>query len=50
MSCSVRSWTCFSADIRRQFTIPDGEPLPDFSMFPVRKLAELARYATPGRG
>ncbi|MFL6137149.1 MAG: MOSC domain-containing protein, partial [Frankiaceae bacterium] len=35
------------ADLRRQFTIPDGEPLPDFSMFPVRKLAELARYATP---
>ena len=35
------------ADIRRQFNIPDGEPLPDFSMFPVRKLAELARYATP---
>ena len=35
------------ADIRRQFAIPEGEPLPDFSMFPVRKLAELARYATP---
>jgi MOSC domain-containing protein len=35
------------ADMRRQFAIPDGEPLPDFSMFPVRKLAELARYATP---
>jgi uncharacterized protein len=35
------------ADLRRQFTIPNGEPLPDFSMFPVRKLAELARYATP---
>ena len=35
------------ADVRRQWTIPDGEPLPDFSMFPVRKLAELARYATP---
>lgn len=35
------------ADIRRQFTIPDDEPLPDFSVFPVRKLAELARYATP---
>ena len=35
------------ADVRRQFTIPDGERLPDFSMFPVRKLAELARYATP---
>jgi uncharacterized protein YcbX len=35
------------ADMRRQFDLPDGEPLPDFSMFPVRKLAELARYATP---
>jgi uncharacterized protein YcbX len=35
------------ADMRRQFSIPEGEPLPDFSMFPVRKLAELARYATP---
>lgn len=35
------------ADIRRQFAIPDGEPLPDFSMFPLRKLAELGRYATP---
>src|SRR3954462_1376995 len=35
------------ADGRRQFAIPDREPLPDFSMFPVRKLAELARYATP---
>jgi uncharacterized protein YcbX len=33
--------------MRRQFAIPDGEPLPDFSAFPVRKLAELARYATP---
>src|SRR4051795_7308614 len=35
------------ADLRRQFAIPEGEPLPDFSMLPVRKLAELARYATP---
>jgi hypothetical protein len=35
------------ADLRRQFAVADGEPLPDFSMFPVRKLAELARYATP---
>ncbi len=35
------------ADMRRQFAIPDGEPLPDFSRFPIRKLAELARYATP---
>src|SRR3954462_2826223 len=35
------------ADLRRQFLVADDEPLPDFSMFPVRKLAELARYATP---
>lgn len=35
------------ADIRRQFALAGDEPLPDFSMFPVRKLAELARYATP---
>src|SRR3954462_4730983 len=35
------------ADVRRQFAIPDGDPLPDFSVFPVRKLAELAQYATP---
>jgi uncharacterized protein YcbX len=35
------------ADLRRQFAVPDGEPLPDFSLLPVRKLAELARYATP---
>ena len=35
------------ADLRRQFLIGEGEPLPDFSMFPVRRLAELARYATP---
>lgn len=34
-------------DIRRQFDIPDDEPLPDLTMFPVRRLAELARYATP---
>ncbi|MDQ1685680.1 MAG: uncharacterized protein QOC82_2417 [Frankiaceae bacterium] len=34
-------------DIRRQFALSDDEPLPDFSVFPVRKLAELARYATP---
>src|SRR3954471_4657253 len=34
-------------DLRRQFLLADDEPLPDFSMFPVRKLAELARYATP---
>jgi uncharacterized protein YcbX len=35
------------ADMRRQFLVADDEPLPDFSMFPISKLAELARYATP---
>lgn len=34
-------------DIRQQWALTDDEPLPDFSMFPVRKLAELAIYATP---
>jgi len=35
------------ADIRSVFGIAPDEPLPDLSMFPVRKLAELTRYATP---
>lgn len=35
------------ADLRRQFDIPDGEPLPDLSVFPVSKLAQLAVFATP---
>lgn len=34
-------------DIRQQFGVAPDEPLPDFSMFPLRKLAELAVYATP---
>jgi uncharacterized protein YcbX len=34
-------------DFRRQFDIPEGEPLPDISMFPVSKLAQLAVFATP---
>lgn len=34
-------------DIRQQFGVADDEPLPDFSMFPLSKLAELAIYATP---
>ena len=34
-------------DLRKQFGLAEGEPLPDLSMFPVRKLAELAVYATP---
>lgn len=34
-------------DVRQQFGVATDEPLPDFSMFPLRKLAELAIYATP---
>src|SRR3954466_2419977 len=34
-------------DLPPQFLLAHDEPPPDFSMFPVRKLAELARYATP---
>ncbi|MET3960280.1 uncharacterized protein YcbX [Marmoricola sp. OAE513] len=34
-------------DIRGQFGIAEDEPLPDLSMFPLRKLAELSIYATP---
>ncbi|MCV7343148.1 MOSC domain-containing protein [Mycolicibacterium rhodesiae] len=35
------------ADLRTIFGLSDDEPLPDLSMFPVRKLAEISRYATP---
>ncbi|MCV7214147.1 MOSC N-terminal beta barrel domain-containing protein [Mycobacterium crocinum] len=34
-------------DLRTIFGLEDAEPLPDLSMFPVRKLAEISRYATP---
>lgn len=34
-------------DIRQQFGLADDEPLPDYSMFSLRMLAELAIYATP---
>lgn len=34
-------------DIRHQWALTDDEPLPDFSMFPIRKLAQLSIYATP---
>jgi uncharacterized protein len=34
-------------DIRHQWALSDDEPIPDFSMFPIRKLAELSVYATP---
>lgn len=35
------------SNIRAVFGLDDDEPLPDLSVFPVRKLAELSRYATP---
>jgi uncharacterized protein YcbX len=35
------------SDIRFQWALTDDEPLPDFSMFPIRKLAQLSIYATP---
>ena len=34
-------------DIHQQWALSDDEPLPDFSMFPIRKLAALSIYATP---
>lgn len=34
-------------DLRTIFGLDDDEPLPDLSVFPVRKLAEISRYATP---
>lgn len=35
------------ADLRTIFGLAPDEPLPDLSMFPIRKLAEITRYATP---
>ncbi len=35
------------ASLRAHFGLADDEPLPDLSMFPLRKLAELSRYVTP---
>lgn len=35
------------ADLRTIFGLGHDEPLPDLSMFPVKKLAEITRYATP---
>ena len=35
------------AEIRAKFGLAEDEPLPDLSVFPLRKLAELSRYVTP---
>lgn len=34
-------------DVRTIFGLGPGDPLPDLSVFPLRKLAEISRYATP---
>jgi uncharacterized protein YcbX len=36
-----------NAEMREVFAVEDGEPMPDFSMMPLGKLAELSKYATP---
>lgn len=35
------------AGLRDALGLEDGEPLPDLSMYPIKKLAEITRYATP---
>lgn len=35
------------ADMRKVLGLDDDEPIPDLSMFPVKKLAEISRYVTP---
>src|SRR5688572_21436973 len=36
-----------AAEMRESFAVDEGESLPDLSMIPLAKLAELGRYATP---
>ena len=42
-----RAGMATQSDLRTIFGLGADEPLPDLSMFPVRKLAEITRYATP---
>jgi uncharacterized protein len=42
-----RAATTTEREMREFFAVEAGEPLPDFSMLPAAKLAELYRYATP---
>ena len=44
---SYRGPMATKADLRTIFGLSPEDPLPDLSMFPVRKLAEISRYATP---
>lgn len=40
-----RGASATKSDLRTIFGLRDDEPLPDLSVFPVRKLAEITRYA-----
>ena len=42
-----RNAAATQSDLRTIFGLGPDEPLPDLSMFPLRKLAEITRYATP---
>lgn len=44
---AYRGAVATQADLRTIFGLEPDEPLPDLSMFPIRKLAEISRYATP---
>lgn len=44
---SYRAAMATKADLRTIFGLAPDDPLPDLSMFPVRKLAEISKYATP---
>ncbi len=44
---SYRGPMATKTDMRTIFGLGPDDPLPDLSMFPVRKLAEISRYATP---
>lgn len=44
---SYRAPPATQADLRTIFGVAPDEPLPDLSMFPVKKLAEISRFATP---
>lgn len=44
---SYRGPMATKSDLRTIFGLAPDDPLPDLSMFPVRKLAEISRYATP---
>lgn len=44
---SYRGPMATKSDLRTIFGLAPDDPLPDLSMFPVRKLAEISRFATP---